>query len=203
MRTSIIALLFSCGLLSAEPAVHDESVRRPVAAPTAPVDNYRLAPDDLIQMKVYREEDMDCTVRLSRDGTVTLPLLGIVRIAGQTANEAGATLRELLGRDYIRNPQVTVTVLEFTRQTFTILGQVLKPGAYKMPNQGAFTLLQAIGRGGGYTRIANPSSVTIKRQVGGRETLLKVNAKALARESNAQPFLILPGDTITVGETFF
>ena len=64
-------------------------------------------------------------------------------------------------------------------------------------------MLQAIGRGGGYTRIANASSVTIKRQAGGRETLLKVNAKALAKETNAQPFLILPGDTITVGESIF
>ena len=81
---------------------------------------------------------MDCTVRLSRDGTVTLPLLGIVRLAGQTANEAGATLRDLLGRDYIRNPQVTVTVLEFTRQTFTILGQVLKPGVVQDSQPGRF-----------------------------------------------------------------
>jgi polysaccharide export outer membrane protein len=146
---------------------------------------------------------MDSTVRISRDGTVSLPLIGIVRLGGMTANEAGAVIRDLLDRDYIVRPQVTVTVLEFTRLTFTILGQVQRPGSYKIPSQGAFTLLQAIGRGGGYTRIANPSSVTVKRQANGRETLLKVNAKVLAKENGAEPFLILPGDTITVAESLF
>lgn len=189
MKKTIFALLLSCGLLPAEPPALTE--------------NYRLAADDLLQVKVFREEDMDCTVRVSRDGTVALPLIGIVPVGGKTANEAGALVRTLLDRDYIVNPQVTVTVMEFTRLTFTILGQVQKPGSYKIPSQGAFTLLQAIGRGGGYTRIANPGSVTVKRQAGGRETLLKVNAKAMAKETNEQPFLILPGDTITIGESLF
>jgi len=189
MKNAIVLLLLSCGLVSAEPA--------------GPNENYRLAPDDLLQIKVFREDDMDATVRISKDGTVTLPLLGIVRLGGKTANEASATVRELLDRDYIVNPQVSVTVMEFTRQTFTILGQVQRPGSYKIPSQGTFTLLQAIGRGGGYTRIANPGNVTVKRQAGGRETLLKMNAKNIARESGDQPFLILPGDTITVGESIF
>jgi len=185
----IILLLLSCGLLAAET--------------DSPNDNYRLAPDDLLQVKVFREEDMDCTVRISRDGTVTLPLIGIVHLGGKTANEAGATVRGLLDGDYIIHPQVTVTVMEFTRATFTILGQVARPGSYKIPSQGTFTLLQAVGRGGGYTRIANPAMVTVKRQANGRETLLKVNAKSLAKETGAQPFLILPGDTITIGESIF
>ena len=194
MKYSAIALLLLSNLLHAEPV--------PTVV-TAPVDNYRLAPDDLLQVRVFREEDMDTTVRLSRDGTVNLPLLGLVQLGGKTANEAGATVRELLDRDYIVNPQVTVTVMEFTRQTFTILGQVAKPGSYKIPSQGVFTLLQAVGRGGGYTRIANPGNVTVKRQAGGRETLLKVNAKTMSKESGEKPFVILPGDTITIGESIF
>jgi len=189
MKKTITILLLSCGLLSAEPAI--------------PNDNYRLAPDDLIQVKVFREEDMDSTVRISKDGTVTLPLLGAVRLGGKTTNEATALVRELLDRDYIVNPQVTLTVMEITRQTFTILGEVQKPGSYKIPSQGTFTLLQAVGRGGGYTRTANPGNVTVKRQANGRETLLKVNAKTLALQSGGEPFLIQPGDTITVGESFF
>lgn len=189
MKYTIIALLLSCGLASADP--------------DSPTDNYRLAPDDLLQMKVYREEDMDTTARVSRDGTVSLPLIGIVRLGGMTANEASAAIRDLLDRDYIVKPQVTVTVMEFTRLTFTILGQVQKPGSYKIPSQGIFTLLQAIGRGGGYTRIANPGSVTVKRLKDGHETLLKLNADKIAKDTGGQPFVILPGDTITVGESMF
>lgn len=195
MKRLIIALFFCSNFLcSAEPVGPDS---------TSPNDNYRLAPEDLLQVRVFREEDMDSTVRISRDGTVTLPLIGIVHLGGKTANEAGATVRDLLEGDYIIHPQVTVTVLEFTRQTFTILGQVLRPGSYKIPSQGSFTLLQAVGRGGGYTRIANPASVTVKRQTNGREALLKVNAKVIAKETGGQPFLILPGDTITIGESIF
>jgi polysaccharide export outer membrane protein len=194
MKHFTIAILLSSNLIFAEPL-------KPIGVSAG--DNYRLAPDDLLQVRVFREEDMDTTVRLSRDGTVNLPLIGLVQLGGKTANEAGATVRDLLDRDFIVHPQVTVTVMEFTRQTFTILGQVSKPGSYKIPSQGAFTLLQAVGRGGGYTRIANPGSVTVKRQLGGRETLLKVNAKTMARESGEKPFLILPGDTITIGESIF
>jgi len=195
MKLSIVILLLSCGLLSAEPAIP--------AIPAAPTENYRLAAQDLLQVKVFREDDMDCTVRISQDGTVTLPLIGLVRVGGKTANEAGALVCELLDRDYIVNPQVTVTVVEFTRQTFTILGQVQKPGSYKIPIEGALTLLEAVGRGGGYTRTANPGNVTVKRQTGGRETLLKVNAKTMANKGGGPPFLIQAGDTITIGESFF
>jgi polysaccharide export outer membrane protein len=194
MKRSIIALLLSCNLLFAEPVSPDS---------ISSIDNYRLAPDDVLQVRVFREEDMDTSVRIARDGTVTLPLIGIVQLGGKTANEAGAIVRDLLDRDYIVHPQVTVTVLEFTRQTFTILGQIQKPGSYKIPSQGTFTLLQAVGRGGGYTRIANPGNVTVKRQAGGRETLLKVNAKTIAKANGEQPFVILPGDTITIGESIF
>lgn len=169
----------------------------------SPIDNYRLAPDDLIQVKVFREEDMDTTVRVAKDGTVPLPLLGLVHLGGQSANEASATVRELLDRDYIVNPQVIITVLEYTRQTFTILGEIQRPGSYKIPNQGPFTLLQAIGRGGGYSRIANPANVTVKRQAAGRENVIKVNAKNLAKEGGDQSFIVLPGDTIIIGQSMF
>jgi protein involved in polysaccharide export with SLBB domain len=65
------------------------------------------------------------------------------------------------------------------------------------------TLLQAIGRGGGYTRIANPASVTVKRQANGRETILKLNAKTMAKQGDAEPFTLLPGDTVIVAESIF
>jgi polysaccharide export outer membrane protein len=195
MKKTIALLLLSCGLLCAEPAAP--------SVPAAPNDNYRLVPDDLIQVKVFREDDMDSTVRISKDGTVSLPLIGLVQVGGKTTNEASAVVRAMLDRDYIVNPQVTITVMEVTRQTFTILGQVQKPGSYKLPVQGTLTLLEAIGRGGGYTRIANPANVTVKRQDAGRDTLLKLNAKTIARVGGGQPFLILPGDTITVGESLF
>jgi polysaccharide export outer membrane protein len=65
------------------------------------------------------------------------------------------------------------------------------------------TLLQAIGMAGGYTRIGDPSKITLKRKSDGKESLLKLNAKRMAGEGASSTFEILPGDIITVGESIF
>jgi hypothetical protein len=62
--------------------------------------------------------------------------------------------------------------------------------------------LRAVGTAGGYTRIAVPAKITLKRTVDGRESVIKLNAKRMASE-NVSTFEILPGDVITVGESIF
>ena len=68
---------------------------------------------------------------------------------------------------YLTNPQVNLTVRTYARKLFTILGQVQKPGTYPIEGGESVSLLQAIGMAGGYTRIANPSKVILKRREGG------------------------------------
>jgi len=166
---------------------------------SAPSD-YRLATDDQIAMEVYGEEELRSAVRLNADGTASLPLLGPVHLAGLTLNQAVARLTELYGKDYLLNPKVNVMLIGYAKRRFAVLGQVNRPGSYEMPegSPSGIDVLEAIAIAGGYTRIAAPQRISVKR----RNQVLRVDAKRLARE-NGNGFRIEPGDTITVGESIF
>jgi len=152
----------------------------------------------LLHLKVFQEDDMETKVRVAADGSVTLPLLGNVYLGGKTVDEATAMVRQELARDYFVNPQVTLVVLEYSKRRFTVLGQVQKPGSYEIPSEEVVTFNQAIATAGGFNRLANKRKVTVTRQVGGKTTMLSIDARESSNES--QTFEILPGDTITVPE---
>lgn len=163
---------------------------------------YLLSPNDVIQVKVYQEDDLETKGRVAQDGSLTLPLVGVVTVGGKSVEQAAQMIQERYGRDYLVNPQVGVTILEYSKRNFTVLGQVQKPGSYEIPNEQAIDLLRAIAMAGGYTRIGNPAKITVQRKVGGETKIFKLDAEAMAKEKNAKPFEVLPEDTVTVGEKF-
>jgi polysaccharide export outer membrane protein len=171
----------------------------PISAPSG----YQLSANDQIAVEVFGEDDLRTGARLNSDGAVSLPLLGSVRLAGLTLNQAAARLTELFGRDYLVNPKVNVTLIGYAKRRFTVLGQVNRPGSYEMPegSQEGIDLLEAIAIAGGYTRIAAPERISVKR----RDQIMRVDAKRLARSAGGTrgSFPIEPGDTITVGESIF
>jgi protein involved in polysaccharide export with SLBB domain len=161
---------------------------------------YVLRPGDVVQVKVYQEEDLTSVSRIGKDGTINMPLLGSVNVVSNSLEKATQIVRELLARDYLVDPQVNLNVTEFAKRRFTVLGQVQKPGTYDMPADEAVTLLQAIASAGGYTRIANSRKITVQRIVGTANKQLKVDADAIATNTKTKPFEILPDDVIVVGE---
>ncbi len=165
--------------------------------------NYRLAPDDLLDFRVFQEPELDAVIRVAGDGNAIFPLVGTIRMAGKTIGEANELLRRYYMDGYLVNPQVTLTVRTYARRVFTILGQVQKPGSYAIQGSETISLLDAVGMAGGYTRIANPGNVTVKRREGGQETVIKVDARKMARSDSDSNFHIQPGDVITVGESIF
>lgn len=173
------------------------------AAATAPPANYVLSANDLVQVKVFQEDDMNWTVRVNKDGNVVLPLVGTIDAGKKTPDQLAATVRDRLHDGWLVHPQVSVAVLEFSKRRFTILGQVEKAGQIDFPDNATLDVLQAIGMAGGYTRNADPGRVYVKRQVGDKQVVLKLDARRMARNATANPFEILPGDTITVAETVF
>ena len=156
-----------------------------------------------MNVKVFQEDDLESKVRISRNGTITLPLIGEVRIGGKTPQQAARTISDALAKGYLINPQVTLNVLNFATYRVTVLGQVQKPGSYDFPNRERLTLLEAIGLAGGYTRGADPSRVLIKRVVEGREVVYRLNGKKMASEGASTAFEILSGDVVTVSESRF
>lgn len=167
------------------------------------VSDYQLSPNDLVDFRVFQEPELDSVVRISGEGQGNFPLIGAVSIGGKTTTEAAEILKSRYRNGYLINPQITLTVRSYAKKLFTILGQVQKPGAYDIIGNSQITLLQAIGMAGGYTKIADPSNVTIKRLENGREEVLRFNAKRMLRGEDQSACLVKPGDVISVGESLF
>lgn len=172
-------------------------------APSSTLDNYILSPNDIVLVKVFEDPDLDSQHRISQDGTINFPLIGIVQISGRTVTQAASTIRERLLKGYLRNPQVRVNVIQYASRRITVLGQVQKPGSYVLPNEERVDLLQAIAMAGGFTRLADEGRVLVRRNVNGVDTILKVNAHAETKNSSSQLFEVQPDDRITVRERIF
>jgi protein involved in polysaccharide export with SLBB domain len=167
-----------------------------LSAPTG----YILSPNDQVAVEVFGEDELRTSGRLNGEGNLSVPLLGSIHIAGLTLGQAASRLTDLYGRDYLVNPKVNVMLIGYAKRRFTMLGQINRPGSYEMPDGSpeGIELLEAIAMAGGYTRIAAPEKVSVKR---GKE-VMRVDAKRQARGGHSA-FTVLPGDTVTVGESIF
>lgn len=165
--------------------------------------DYRLSANDLLDFRVFQEPELDGVIRVSGDGTAIFPLIGPVPMVGKTVTQATEDIKARYRDGYLVYPQVSLTVRTYAQKLFTVLGQVQKPGSYDMKGSDEITLLQAIGMAGGYTKIANPGRVTVKRQQDGGERVIKLDAKRMARGDDSASFYIKPGDVITVAESLF
>jgi protein involved in polysaccharide export with SLBB domain len=166
--------------------------------------NYKLSANDLLDFRVFQEPELDGVIRVSGDGSAIFPLIGAVTVAGRTVAQATEQIKARYRDGYLVYPQVSLTVRTYAQKLFTVLGQVQKPGSYDMKGSDEITLLQAIGMAGGYTKIANPGRVTVKRQQeDGGERVIKLDAKRMARGDDSASFYVKPGDVITVAESLF
>lgn len=178
-------------------------VEKETVKPAQISSDYQIFPADILEIVVFQEPDLESTLRVSNEGTIVFPLIGSVPVGGLTPQAAAQAIRDRLANGYLINPQVSVTVMEFAKRRFTVLGEVQKPGSYDMPDQQDVTVLQAIGMAGGYTRIANPSRVTLMRRVGGKPRTLELNARKMAAGNAQSALVVQPGDVITVAESRF
>jgi polysaccharide export outer membrane protein len=175
--------------------------RDTVNLPTLSAPNgYILSANDQVAMEVFGEDDLRTNGRLNGEGNLSVPLLGSIHLAGLSLSQAASRLTDLYGKDYLVNPKVNVMLIGYAKRRFTMLGQINRPGSYEMPDGSpeGIELLEAIAMAGGYTRIAAPEKVSVKRG----NKVIRVDAKRQARGGH-DAFTVLPGDTITVGESIF
>jgi polysaccharide export outer membrane protein len=164
---------------------------------------YKLSPYDVIDITVYNEEDLHTRTRLGSDGTAILPLVGTVSLGGKTVAEANEMLQKRYAGGFVKDPHVLLTVLEYRKNTFSILGQVIRPGIYEIPEGTHMSIVDAILLAGGFTRLADQNGVKVKRLVKGKPAIFKVEAGAMADSSDVSLFEIEPGDVIKVNETWW
>jgi len=154
---------------------------------------YVISPNDILEITVYGEADFSTTVRVAADGTISYPYLGNIRVAGLTIRQLEAHITELLGEDYLVNPQVNIFVKEYTK--ISVMGEVRNPGSYEMKN--IFTVMQAIAAAGGFSETADRSKVKIIRSLSSGQKILEINTdKIINRE--IPDVEVYGGDTVVV-----
>jgi polysaccharide export outer membrane protein len=169
--------------------------------------SYRLGPEDLIEMTVYREDDLAIKTKLDRDGTVVLPLIGEVRLGGLTLKQARKLITDLYERDYLVSPQVNLTYTSKdagSSGTFTVLGSVSQSGVFPLPKgRDRITIREAIAMAGGVTRYASETKIKVRRRVGNEDKIFEINLKRMNDDADTESFYILAGDSINVPERIF
>jgi len=154
-----------------------------------------LAPGDTLQLTVYQEDDLSLSrAVIAEDGTISHPLLGAIAVGGLTLERAQALIHEILQKDYLVNPRVSLTVLGYAKHRITVIKEVVRPATYEVSRSDTQTLMQAISLAGGPTRLADLSKVIVRRVANGGKQELKVDAET--KEGKA--FVIQADDVIEV-----
>ena len=177
-------------------------VDTPIPSLMAGEGDYILSSGDTLDLMVYREPDLGMRSKIARDGRVQLPLLGEVKVAGMSVREAQDHLRQLYDADYLVDPQIYLNISSYTQRKITVIGQVSRPGSYELQGNESLGILEAIGMAGGFTRIADTKNVVVKRRTGEKVETIKVNTKRLESPDGGS-FQVLPGDILTVGESWY
>ena len=162
---------------------------------SAPADpNYVIGAQDVLDISVWKEEQLTKTVPVRPDGKISMPLLNDVQAAGLTPTQLANQITESL-KKFVTDPQVTVIVREINSQRVYLLGEVTRAGAYPLlPNM---TVLQALSSAGGFTQFANLKKIYVLRVENGKQEKFPFNYKH-ALESPDQNILLKAGDTIVV-----
>ena len=163
--------------------------------------SYKIQPLDLLKVQVFQEPDLDREVRVSQDCSIVLPLIGKVDLKDRTVSEAQRLVTDLYNRDYLVNPQINITVTEYAPRSLNVLGAVNNPGAVTIPPEQTLTLLDAIARAGGFSRLANRNRVSLTRTLPDGSTKKSIiDADQLVDGDAGRQWFVQNGDVIFVPE---
>jgi len=158
------------------------------------VNDYRIGAKDLLQITVYELPELNQTVRVSEDGSITLSLLGKIEVAGLTAQELEKKLASVLDRQYTKNAHVTVFIKEY--QKVSVIGAVGKPGQYELV--GPTTLLYVIAQAGGLTAQAMNEIFVYRKEADGQQSIISVRLDDLASGKQEFNVELKPNDVVSI-----
>lgn len=162
--------------------------------------DYVLQRSDLLRVQIFQEDDLTREVRVSQEYTVSLPLIGPVDLRGKSVRQAQEMIRDLYDRDYLVNPQVNVTVIEYGKRSVNVIGSVNTPGVILFPQEQGMTLLDAISRAGGFNRLADKKRVTLTRTVDGKTTKVVISVDEIIQGNSKDSWPLIEDDVINVPE---
>ncbi|MFZ2225689.1 MAG: polysaccharide biosynthesis/export family protein [Candidatus Deferrimicrobium sp.] len=156
---------------------------------------YKLGPEDVIKVSVWENKDLTLDLVVRPDGKISMPLIQDVVAEGQTATELANTIQQRLLK-FIKEPQVSVIVLQVNAPKYFVIGNVVKPGTYSLRSD--TSILQALSLAGGFTQFASPRSIKLIRNTAGKQEVRKVNYYNLIDEDGKGNYLLRSGDTVVV-----
>jgi polysaccharide export outer membrane protein len=170
--------------------------------PPESIKDYVLIPSDVIQVKVFQEDDMTREVSVSQNYTISLPLIGDVSVRKKTVRQIEKEIRDLYEKDYLVNPQVTIFIVRYAERVVNVIGSVNQPGPVSFPQEKSLTLVEAIARAGGFSRLGNTKNVTLTRtdEDGQSRTYIIDVSKLLTTSNSAGSWVLRPNDVIFVRE---
>jgi len=159
-----------------------------------------LGAGDVIEVKVYREPELDGVYRVNAVGALEFPLVGKVVLKGKNADDLAREIRARLADGYLKDPQVTVFVREYNSKKIHVLGQVVRAGTF--PYEPRMSIIQAITNAGGFTKLAATNAVKVTRVADGTEQSFELPVGDIG-SGKAPNFELWPGDIIFVPEALF
>lgn len=167
----------------------------------APTEKSVVGPGDVFSLEVVGEKELPHEYQVASDGTVELPYLQTVQVAGLEPQEIARLIRKLLiEKQILSDPSVSVQVKEYNSRRVTIMGQVSKPGTF--PYTVGLTLIQAISQAGGVTGVGNLDRVNLTRRVGAGSRTVVISI-ATIMEGRSPDVPLQAGDRIFVHERMF
>ncbi|AXB80645.1 polysaccharide export protein (plasmid) [Novosphingobium sp. P6W] len=166
-------------------------------ANTSPPTTYRIRPLDVLTVRVFGEPDISTdSLQVDQVGQIQVPLVGTLTAAGHSAPEVSREIAFLLGRRYLVDPQVAVSVKEVAPSYVSVEGEVKKPGVYEV-NKDA-TLLSAIARAESPLATAKLNEIVVFRTINGQRLVARFNLKDIRTGISPDP-AIMDGDVVMVG----
>jgi len=196
MRSSRIVAAVGIALLTWTAVGAQETKPGSVGNGVTDPEEYRIGPEDALQIFVWKNETLSRLVSVRPDGKISLPLLGDVQAAGQTARE----LRETLVKryvDFIASPEISVIVNEVKSIKVSVIGEVPKAGRYELKSR--TTVLDMLAMAGGFGQFASRSRIFILRPEAGKMKRIPFNFnKAVSEGGEQENFYLQPGDIVVV-----
>lgn len=172
-----------------------DEVNRPL------VKDFLLGPEDVVEVTVWRNQDLSRTVIVRPDGMISLPLIGDVQASGLTAAQVGERISKRL-TEYKENPSVSVSVKEINSYYIYVVGEVTRPGKY--PLKSYATVLQGVSLAGGFTQYASKNKMAVMRLArnsAGDDRQIRIPVRyddLVMGKGEVGNFRLLSGDTIVV-----
>jgi polysaccharide export outer membrane protein len=171
--------------------------------PQARAQEYTIGPGDVLTITVWGHPDLSRDYTVDPDGFAPFPLINRVKAGGLTTREVAASLVDLLGKDYLVNPQVIVSVKEYLSQKVTILGETARPGVFYLT--GPTSLVDILSRAGWLSRSAGKQILLVRDQPlagpagqGGNTTIKRLSVDKIQAGNAAENIPVLAGDTVFV-----